>query len=167
MNNQLLKITLMVFMLCGVALADIKDFIGVEIGKTTPNNLKKLYGPLQDNKDKYGYDSYSIDNNILGTFGNIFSFNNGKLDGYTLFYTMNNKFLNGSVFLGSIMQFNYFLDNPKQTQIKDLPGIQEAARLDDGSTSVLLTFNEDIISILVSSSSDMPFRIKNMKESYK
>ena len=80
---------------------------------------------------------------------------------------MNNKFLNGSVFLGSIMQFNYFLDNPKQTQIKDLPGIQEAARLDDGSTSVLLTFNEDIISILVSSSSDMPFRIKNMKESYK
>ena len=43
MNNQFLKITLMVFILCGVALADIKDFIGVEIGKTTPNNLKKNY----------------------------------------------------------------------------------------------------------------------------
>ena len=166
MNNQFLKITLMAFMLCGVALADIKDFIGVEIGKTTPNNLKKLYGPLQGNKDKYGYDSYSIDDNILGTSGNIFSFNNGKLDAYILFYTMNNKFLNRGVFFGFCYAIDYFLDNPKQTRIK-LPVIQEAVLLDNGSTSVLLTFHEDIISITVSSSSDMPFRIKNMKESYK
>ncbi|KPH51899.1 hypothetical protein [Helicobacter pullorum] len=153
-----------------------KDFVGVEIGTTTLYDLKK-YGLLwrEDNN------GYSINNRFLSydnlpAYGNIFVFDtNGKLEIYSITYCKNpmstallGESLNAHYSLNSfssfVKQFEYLLDNPKQTWI-DFPRAIKAIVMDNGSKAAFIVLNDNSsICITITYSSLMPIYIKITKE---
>ncbi|KPH50983.1 hypothetical protein [Helicobacter pullorum] len=145
-----------------------KYFIGVELYKTTPKDLKELYGNLtQDGK------GYTIANEALNTSENYFVFNyNDKLTFYTLIYESNDESSSNQDFKKFINNINLALDYPKKSGeiILKTQSIKQAFLIDNENKAALLTqivdkeTEEYGISIYVSTSEMIFEVIKNLNK---
>ncbi len=128
-----------------------KDFVGVEIGTTTLYDLKK-YGLLwREDNNGYSINNKFLSYDALPAIWNYFAFDtNGKLEIYSL-----------NSFSSFVKQFEYFLDNPKQTWI-DFPQTIKAIVMDNGSKAAFIELDDNYsICITITYSSLMPVHIKH------
>ncbi|OCR18665.1 hypothetical protein BA917_08425 [Helicobacter pullorum] len=150
-----------------------KDFVGVEIGTTTLYDLKK-YGLLwREDNNGYSINNKFLSYDALPAIWNYFAFDtNGKLEIYSITYCKNpmstallSESLNAHYSLNSfssfVKQFEYFLDNPKQTWI-DFPQTIKAIVMDNGSKAAFIELDDNYsICITITYSSLMPVHIKH------
>lgn len=149
-----------------------KDFVEVEIGTTTLYDLKEI-GLQREENNIYSISNKFLSYDALPAIWNRFVFDmNGKLELYSITYCKNpmSTALLGSTLLGSplnahsffsfVKQFEYFLDNPKQTWI-DFPQTIKAIVMDNGSKAALIELRDNYsICITITYSSLMPIFIE-------
>lgn len=155
-----------------------KDFVGVEIGTTTLYDLKEI-GLQREEDNLYSISNKFLSYDALPAFWNQFAFDmNGKLKLYSIIYCKNpmttallSESLNAHYSLNSfssfVKQFEYFLDNPKQTWI-DFPQAIKAIVMDNGSKAAFIVLNDNYsICITITYSSLMPVHIKHRERALK
>lgn len=155
-----------------------KDFVEVEIGTTTLYDLKEI-GLQREENNIYSISNKFLSYDALPAIWNRFVFDmNGKLELYSIIYCKNpmttallSESLNAHYSLNSfssfVKQFEYFLDNPKQTWI-DFPQAIKAIVMDNGSKAAFIVLNDNSsICITITYSSLMPVHIKQRERALK